>query len=55
MASNPDLPFCEIEVEKEENGLSGNESLDVVCYDFLSDIDHLMSKVLPGELTTLQY
>ena len=43
MAGDPDLPFCEIKVEKEENGLASNESLDVVRYEFLPDIDHLMS------------
>jgi len=43
VASDPDLPFREIEVEKEENGLASDESLDVVRHEFLSDIDHLMS------------
>lgn len=46
VASNPNLPFREIKVEKEEYGLASNESLDVVGDEFLADIDHLASKVL---------
>jgi hypothetical protein len=54
VASDPDLPFGEIKVEKEEYSLASNESLDVVCHDFLSNIDHLMSK-RQLKIVTLQY
>lgn len=45
MTGDPDLTSRQVEVQQEIDGLAGQETADLMGYDFSSDINHLQKAV----------